>query len=156
MNMFKNTKATTVATYLAMLPDERKKTIRFLHTLIKNTSPKLKAHFAHNMLGYGSFPYKNYKGEMLDWPIVALANQKQYMSIYVCAIADGEYLAEKYADKLGKVNVGKSCIRFKKLDDLDIPMLKKLLKEAAKRPGLIAAGEHKRVKKSGKRKTTKR
>ena len=38
---------------------------------------------------------------------------------------------------LGKVSVGRSCIRFKKLTDLNLPAVKKLLQKAAKMPGLI-------------------
>ncbi len=74
--MFKPTKATTVAKYLKALPEERRVPITTLHELIKKTSPKLKPHFAYNMLGYGSFKYKNYKGDIIDWPTIALASQK--------------------------------------------------------------------------------
>ena len=145
--MFKPVKAKNVREYLASVPKDRKDAIKFVHKFIKETVPNLKSHFAYNMLGYGSFPYVNYKKENISWPIVALANQKNYMSIYVCAVSDGEYLAEKYKDKLGKVSVGKSCIRFKKLEDLDLKTLKKVLKEAAKKPGLVGAGEHKKKSK---------
>lgn len=79
---------------------------------------------------------KNYKKEIIDWPIVALASQKNYVSLYVCAIEDGEYLAEKYKSKLGTVSVGKSCIRFKKLEDLNLPELEQVIKLAAKNPGI--------------------
>ena len=77
------------------------------------------------MLGYGSFPYVNYKKEQIEWPVISLANQKHYVSVYVCALDEGKYLAEKYAAELGKVSVGKSCIRFKKLEDVhyDISVL---------------------------------
>ena len=84
MNMFKPIKAKTTEEYLASIPAGRKEIILFLHEFIQKTSPKLKAHLAYNMLGYGSFPYKNYKKEMIEWPIVSLANQKNYVSIYVC------------------------------------------------------------------------
>ncbi len=135
-NMFKPTKATNVTEYLKSVPEERKEMVLFLHDFIQNVSPNLKSHFAYNMLGYGSFSCKNYKKEMIDWPIIALASQKNYMSIYVCSIENGEYVAEKYKDKLGNVSVGKSCIRFKKLEDLNLPELKKVLQKAAKQPGL--------------------
>ena len=135
-NMFKPTGAKTVAQYLSAVPKERKEAIAFLHTFIQKAAPSLKPHFASNMLGYGSFPYRNYKNEAITWPVVALANQKYYISIYVCAVADGKYLAEAFADKLGKVSVGKSCIRFKKIEDLNLVDLKRLLKAAAKNPGL--------------------
>lgn len=136
--MFKPVKAKSVSEYLASVPKERKETIQFLHDFIQKSTPSLKPHFAYNMLGYGSFKYKNYKKEVIDWPTVALANQKNYISIYVCAVEDGEYMAEKYKSSLGKVSVGKSCIRFKKLEDLNLPELKTLIQKAAKNPGLVS------------------
>ncbi len=75
---------------------------------------------------------------MISWPVVALANQKNYVSVYVCAVDHGTYIAEKYKDELGKVSVGKSCIRFKKLEDIDLPTLRKVLLAAAKNPGLAS------------------
>ena len=137
MNMFKPTKTKTSKEYIAAVPKERKEMIMFLHDFIQKAAPKLKPHFASNMLGYGSFTCKNYKGEMVEWPTVALANQKQYVSIYVCSIVDGQYIAEKHKKELGKVSVGKSCIRLKKLEDINLPVLKKIIVEAAKKPGLV-------------------
>lgn len=133
--MFKPTDATTVKEYLAAVPEDRKDTIKFLDDLIRKTVPNLKRHFANNMIGYGSFEYKNYKKEVISWPTIALANQKNYISLYVCAVDHKEYIAEKYKDELGKVSVGKSCIRFKKIEDLNIAGLKKVLKLAEKYVG---------------------
>lgn len=144
MNMFKKVNADSIETYLAQVPEDRKELITFLHQFIQQTVPELKPHFANNMLGYGSFPYTNYKKEEIEWPVVALANQKSYVSLYVCAIDAGEYVAEKYKDKLGKVNVGKSCIRFKKKEDINLEVLKDVLQFAAKHPGLVDAGKHKK------------
>lgn len=140
MNMFKTVKAKTVAQYLKDVPAERKELIEFLHAYIQKSAPELKPHFAYNMIGYGSFPYKNAKKEMGVWPVISLANQKQYVSIYVCAIDHGTYVAEKYAKELGKVSVGKSCIRLKKLEDVHLPTLKKVIVFAAKNPGLVGIG----------------
>jgi hypothetical protein len=143
MNMFKATKATTVKEYLANVPPERKEIIDFLHKFIQKSAPSLKPYFSYNMLGYGAFKYRNYKNEIIDWPVVALANQKNYVSVYVCAVVDGEYIAEKYKDKLGKVSVGKSCIRFKKLDDVNLEVLREVLKLAESNPGLVGAETYK-------------
>ncbi len=136
MNMFKKVKAKNVNEYLDLVPEERKDDILFLHKFIQESAPSLKPHFAYNMIGYGNFKYKNYKGETVDWPTVALANQKNYISVYICAVENGEYIAEKYKDELGKVNIGKSCIRFNKLEKVDLPTLKKIIKLAVKKPGL--------------------
>ena len=135
MNMFKTVKAKTVKEYLAAVPADRKEAILFLHTFIQKTAPKLKPHFAYNMLGYGSFPYRNYKNKLISWPTVALASQKNYISLYVCCLYGDKYVAEKFSKELGKVNVGKSCIRFKKLEDVNLGALKEVLKFAEKFPG---------------------
>lgn len=142
--MFKPTKAKTVKEYLEALPPERREPIEFLHAFIQKTVPKLKPHFACNMLGYGSFQSKNYKKEMIEWPVISLASQKNYMSLYVCSVEKGKYLAEMHKKELGNVDVGKSCIRFKKLSDLNLETLKKVIKAAAKNPGLAGVGASKK------------
>lgn len=144
--MFKPVKAKNTKEYFGALPEERRKDIKFLDAFIKKAAPRLKPVFSYNMPGYGAFKYENYKKEVIDWPIVALASQKNYISVYVCAVDKGEYLAEKYKKQLGKVNVGRSCIRFKKVDDVNLKTLEKVIKAAAKNPGLVGAGEHKKKK----------
>lgn len=137
-NMFQPSKANSVESYLANLAPERREPILFLHDLIQKTVPKLKPYFSYNMLGYGAVKYKNYKKQVIDWPIIGLASQKNYISLYVCAIKDKQYIAEKYKSSLGeKVKVGKSCISFKKIEDINLTVLKIVLKEAEKSPGLI-------------------
>lgn len=138
--MFKSVKATSVDEYFAMLPEERLEAITFLHNFIQKVAPTLKPHFAYNMLGYGNFKCKNYKKELIDWPTVSLANQKNYISLYICAVQNGQYVAEKHKDELGKVSVGKSCIRFKKIADLNLEGLEKVIKIAEKSPGLEGIG----------------
>ena len=142
--MFKPVKAKTVKEYFEMLPPDRRQAIDFLHKYIQKTAPSLKPHFAYNMLGYGSFKYKSSKKELLDWPTVSLANQKNYISLYVCAVQNGKYVAETYKAKLGKVDVGKSCIRFNKIEDLNLKELEKVLKIAEKSPGLEGVGASKK------------
>jgi hypothetical protein len=82
----------------------------------------------------------NYKKEKIEWPVIALANQKNYISLYICAVENGKYIAEKYKKELGKASVGRSCIRFKKIKDVNLPALKKVLLLAQKNPGLAGVG----------------
>lgn len=56
--------------------------------------------------------------------------------MYVCSVIDGEYVAEKYKKELGKVKVGRSCISIMKLEDINLPILGRVLKEAQINPGL--------------------
>ncbi len=136
--MFAKNSTSSVQEYINDVPEQRKEIIEFLHNFIQESAPKLEPHFAYNMLGYGSFEYIDKRTkELKSWPVVALANQKNYVSVYVCALEDGAYIAERYKDKLGKVSVGKSCIRLKKLEDVDLEELKKILELAQDSPGLI-------------------
>ncbi len=147
MNMFKPVGAKSDDEYIAMLTEDRREIIETLDKLIKDTVPGLERWFAYNMLGYGEFQYTDYKGNPGKWPVIALASQKNYVSLYVCAVDskdDKQYIAEKYEKELGKVSVGKSCIRFKKLDDLNLEVVKKALKEAEKTPGLVGAKKDKK------------
>ena len=54
------------------------------------------------MLGYGLMPYRPASAkETTMWPLIALAAQKRHLSLYVCAVVDGQYLAESRAAALG-------------------------------------------------------
>jgi uncharacterized protein YdhG (YjbR/CyaY superfamily) len=143
MNMFKAVPAKTTKEYMANLSDDRRYILEELDKIIIKTAPSLKKKFAYNMPGYGEFNYKNNRKEQLTWPVISVASQKNYVSIYVCALEGGEYVAEKYKDSLGKVSVGKSCIRFKKLDDLNLDTLRKIIVLAEKYPGLVYAKDKK-------------
>jgi hypothetical protein len=92
------------------------------------------------MLGYGLMPYRPKSAkETTMWPLIALAAQKRHLSLYVCAVVDGQYLAESRADRLGKVSCGKSCIRFTSLDQVDADELTALVRDAV---AATAAGDN--------------
>ena len=135
MNMFKPVKAKDEKEYIDSIDEPRKSEIIKLDKFIKKTVPSLKSNYAFNMLGYGMFHYITKSGREGDWPVISLASQKNYISVYVCSVKDGKYLAEAYSEKLGKVSVGKSCIRLKKLEDVNLEELKKVLQLAEKDPG---------------------
>lgn len=139
MNMFAKNDAQSIEEYLVMIPDDHKKEINFLHALIQKTVPKLKPYYASNMIGYGSFNYLDSKKQKKEWPIISLANQKNYISIYVCTIIEDKSAAEKYKKELGKLSKGVSCIRFKKIEEINIETLKIVLKLAEKKPGVVGA-----------------
>jgi hypothetical protein len=83
------------------------------------------------MLGYRLMPYRPKSARVATtWPLIALAAQKRHLSLYVCAVIDGEYLAEARAGRLGKASCGKSCIRFSSLDAVDAGELGALVRDA--------------------------
>jgi hypothetical protein len=132
MNMFKTTDAKTPDEYIAMIDEPRRGQIQLLHDLIRNTIPEHKPYIISGMIGYGSFHYKSVSGREGDWCIVALASQKNYISVYICASDGKHYVAEKYKEALPKANIGRSCIRFKKIEDIDLEVLKQALIEGVK------------------------
>jgi hypothetical protein len=123
-----NTKARTPREYIATLPEPRKKEIAELNTLIRKATG-LKPIMFWGMIGYGKFRYKYATGREGEWCSVALASQKNYISLYACMAKDGHYIAELYRPQLPKANIGKSCIRFRRLSDVDLKVLARLLKE---------------------------
>ncbi|WP_439883109.1 DUF1801 domain-containing protein [Pontibacter sp. MBLB2868] len=139
MNMFAKNDAESVEEYLSMIPDDRKKEIDFIHDFIQKSVPSLKPYFASNMIGYGTFYYLDNKMQKKDWPIIALANQKNYVSIYVCAIINDKASVEEYKTGLGKLSKGIGCIRFKKIEEINLDTLKQVLKLAEENPGLSNA-----------------
>jgi len=130
--MFKTTAAKTPEEYVDLITEPRKSEIKKLDAFIRKTVPKLKPFIINGMIGYGSFHYKSKSGIEGDWAKILLAAQKNYISVYVCAIDAGQYVAEKYKKDFPKANIGKSCIRFKKTEDIDLEMLKKVLLEGEK------------------------
>jgi len=82
------------------------------------------------IIGYGDLIQKQSRGRTVEWFMVGLALQKNYISIYVHAAEDGQYVAEKYKDSLGKVKAGKSSISFRNLTDVNIDVLTDVLRIA--------------------------
>lgn len=137
--MFAKNAAKSIEEYLSMIPDDRKNDVNFLHAFIQKAVPKLKPYYASNMIGYGSFYYLDSKKQKKDWPIISLANQKGYITIYVCALLEDRTAAEKYKRELGKLTKGISCIRFKKIEEINLETLRIVLKLAEKKPGVAGA-----------------
>lgn len=123
----------TPTAYLANLPAERRADLKALHAAIRKAAPRLKPHVAYSgtMLGYGPYHYKYATGREGDCPIVALSSRANYISLSVCGHRNGRTIAEAAQARLGKVSVGKVCIRFKKLADLNLPAALELVREAS-------------------------
>jgi uncharacterized protein YdhG (YjbR/CyaY superfamily) len=129
--MYGKSDAKTPAEYIAEVEEKRRGDIRRLHDLVREIAPELEPTMEFGMLGYGKFHYKYASGREGDWMKIGIANNKQYISLYCCGADDEGYVAERYRERLPKANIGKSCVRFKRLSDLDEDTLKELIREAA-------------------------
>ena len=106
--------AKTVEEYLEALEGERKEAIAKLRELVLKIQPNMNESMKYHMPTYSQ--KDNY---------IAFASQKQYISLY---IRSNELLL-KYKLKLGKVSLGKNCIRFRKLADMNFDVIENLLME---------------------------
>jgi hypothetical protein len=116
--------------------DQRADDLDRLDKLIRSALPDLDVvRESEDMIGYGPFHYRYASGREGDTYRVSVANRKAGISLYVlCVTEDGKYLAESRAGEFPKASVGKSCVRFKRLDDLDESALRSLLAEAGRLP----------------------
>ncbi len=82
------------------------------------------------IIGYGDIRQPRPRGDDVEWFLVGLAKQKRHYSLYVNAVADGAYLGQQYADRLGKVKLGSASIGFRNLETVDLDVLAELLARA--------------------------
>jgi hypothetical protein len=82
------------------------------------------------IIGYGSYRYKGRSGAEGEWFVVGLAAQKNYLSLYVNATAEGTPLPKLYAPRLGKVKAGSGNLQFKRLTDVDLAVLVEMVARA--------------------------
>lgn len=86
-------------------------------------------------IGFGSFRYRGKTSEG-DWFPVGFAPRKQNLVLYLHCILEEQ---SALLDKLGDHKIGKSCLYLKKLDDVHLPTLKKLIRKAYKDPKIAGA-----------------
>ena len=79
-----------------------------------------------SMIGFGKYHYKSERSRQEgDWPLVGFSPRKAAISLYVFSgMPEHEYLLEG----LGKFKKGAACIYVKKLSDINIPVLKEIMK----------------------------
>jgi hypothetical protein len=130
-------KATTVEGYLAELPEDRREAIQAVReTILKNLDKDYEEGMLYGMIGY-YVPHRIYPaGYHCDpkQPIgfAGLASQKNYMSLYMMCFygssGEREWFENEWAKTGKKLDRGKSCIRFKKLDELPLDVVGKAIK----------------------------
>jgi hypothetical protein len=136
-------KLPTLDEFLAGLPADRRDTMMTVHKAIRKAAPKLAPAIMKGMgpsplIGYGKYHFKSASGSEGDWFLIGLAAGKKDYSLHICVGGNDGYLVERNAAKLGKVKTGRSCINFKKLEDLKLDAAMGLVKKAEKIGGINA------------------
>ncbi len=125
------TNAKTHEEYIAGVEEKRREDVQRLHDLVREVAPELEPTMEFGFMGYGRYHYRYASGREGEWMKIGIANNKQYISLYCCAGDERGYVAERYRKRLPKANIGKSCVRFKRLSDLNGKALRDLIREAA-------------------------
>ncbi len=126
--------ATTVEEYLADLPADRREALTAIRdTINANLDDGFAEGMEYGMVTWGvpleRYP-TTYNGKPLG--VVSLASQKNHMALYLmCLYADDgleEWFRQQYVDRGMKLDLGKSCVRFKSLDEVPLDVLAELLR----------------------------
>lgn len=129
-------KATTVDAYIAELPADRKEAIAKLRTEIKKNLPKgFAEEMGYGMMGY-VVPHKLYPpgyhcDPKLPLPFMGMASQKNFIAVYSMAMYSDPKLLKWFTDAHAKaspkkLDMGKSCIRYKKPEDIPYKLIGEL------------------------------
>jgi hypothetical protein len=122
-------KAATVEDYLDELSDDRRKAIAAVRKIILKNLPKGYVETMEwGMISY-QIPLKTYPETYNKRPLMyaALASQKNYMSVYLCNVyankASEKWFKDAFKKSGKKLDMGKSCVHFKTLDDLPLDVI---------------------------------
>ena len=94
---------------------------------ITGEKPKM---WGPSIVGFGSYHYKYASGQEGDWPIAAFSPRKQDLTLY---LLPGFAESGELMKQLGKHRTGVSCLYIKRLSDVHVPTLKKLIRQSVKR-----------------------
>ena len=134
-------KATNVAEYLKGLPDDRRKAVEAVRKVIRaNLDKDYEEGIQYGVIGYyvphKVFPAGYHCDPTQPLPFAALASQKNYLSLYMmgvyCGCGEGpdaemtphaRWFREAWEKTGKKLDMGKACIRFKKVEDLPLEVI---------------------------------
>jgi hypothetical protein len=134
--------ADSLESYLSFDP-ARRKDLEKLNALIREAAPHLRRYFHKGtpageagmrmkMIGYGKFNYAIQSGRSTSWPVIGVALQRHYISVYVSVTENGLPIVGSYRGKLGESRMGRNNFSFARFDDLQVANVFKLCREIGK------------------------
>ncbi len=134
--------ARTVTEYLKALEPERRKALQALRKVIKaNLDPKMKEGMQYGSIGYfvphSVYPDGYHCDPKQPLPFAGLASQKRHMSLHLfCLYTDQAAMktfVEEWKQSGKKLDMGKSCVRFKSIDDVPLDVVGRAIKRVTAR-----------------------
>jgi hypothetical protein len=127
-----------VEAFLNCIQDEKKRQDSFtVLALMKKVAGKQPEMWGDSIIGFGSYHYKYASGRECDWFVTGFSPRKQNLTLYIMPGFD-KY--DQLLSKLGKHSTGKSCLYIKKIEDVDMDVLKELVKQSVEHMIKTSAG----------------
>jgi len=129
--------------YIASQPEPKRSEMQILDNLIKQIMLECKLWFldgkdsegkivSNPNIGYGLHTIKYTNGTTKEFYKIGLSTNTTGISVYIFGIEDKKFLAETYGKRLGKASVSGYCIKFKTLKDINIEVLKEIIRYVSK------------------------
>lgn len=109
-------------------PRKREDSYRLLDIFFETTGYEAKM-WGESIIGFGSYHYKYKSGHEGDAPLVGFSPRKAKISLY---FATGDTKREELLKRFGKHTAGKACVYINKVNDIDIEVLKELIRQSVK------------------------
>lgn len=119
-----------VTDFLNKIPDaERREDCFAVAKMMEEITGEKPQMWGPSIVGFGTYHYKYASGREGDWPVAAFSPRKGDLTLY---LMPGFENRDELLSKLGKHKTGVSCLYIKRLSDIHIPTLKKLIKASVK------------------------
>ncbi len=120
----------SVDDFLNAIKDEQvRQDCRAIAEIMRKATKAEPKMWGSSIVGFGSYRYKYASGREGDWMQVAFSPRKQNISLYITSGFEGR---DELLAKLGKHSCGKGCVYIKRLSDIHLPTLRKLINASVK------------------------
>jgi hypothetical protein len=120
----------SVSNFLAKVQDKQARAdCQTLVKMMQEVTGQKAAMWGPSIVGFGSYHYKYASGREGDMPLTGFSPRKQNLTLYIMGGFD-RY--ESILDELGKFKTGGGCLYLKRLEDVHLPTLKRLIRESVK------------------------
>jgi hypothetical protein len=120
--------AASVNAFVSSIKDPvRRREVRKVMTLLRRATKARPRMWGSSIIGFGSYYYKYGSGREGEWCITGLSPRKDSLTVY---ILPGLHHQAANLKQLGNVTTGRSCVYIKRLDDIRLPILEKMARQA--------------------------
>ena len=112
----------------AVEPEKKREDSFTIMELMEEVTGEKAKMWGTSIVGFGSYHYKYESGREGDMALVGFSPRKQAITLYIMAGFDNY---DNLMEKLGKYKTGKACLYIKKVEDVDMDVLRELIKQSA-------------------------